>query len=402
MARFTISLGRCGFCDALAGRFSPLAGDARRPARICRACVTRFVDPPRSLPALVDISEDIAPTRFWRSDSARDLPAEPAEQVSVVDVLRAFRKRVDEVIGTDDREARYNLGIAYYEMGLLDEAIDEFEIASAEPALGAECRALIGICFRAQGHTDRAIQSFSSAIKAPGISDGQKAVFFFELAVSLESVGERAKARKMMKQVRLLDPAFPRALPVADNDRDFRSVREAFAGGGSRDAYRNSREDDSGSGVLFDLAALETKLRTEPEHVRARITLAALCVKLGRTTVAAHHYLLAAVGYRRAGSPLKAVAAYEMVLRIGVSGLVAQAHVGLAELCDEMGTLEAESHRRAAREAGDGATGDLAPICSFCDLPQSLLRPPAQSETTTICADCIAEARELFSHTPTA
>jgi tetratricopeptide (TPR) repeat protein len=142
------------------------------------------------------------------------------EQVSVGDVLREFRKGIDAQIGTEDKDARYNLGIAYREMGLLDEAIGEFQIASEEASRKPDCQSMIGICQRDKGDLDAAIQSFSSALKTPGLNEKQKASFFYELATTLEMSGETAKAQKAFQQVQTLEPGF-------------RDVVEKLAGGGA-------------------------------------------------------------------------------------------------------------------------------------------------------------------------
>ncbi|MFO7576324.1 MAG: tetratricopeptide repeat protein, partial [Pelovirga sp.] len=47
---------------------------------------------------------------------------------------KIFRTDVDEQIAADDMESHYNLGIAYGEMGLLDDAISEFEKAQRDPS----------------------------------------------------------------------------------------------------------------------------------------------------------------------------------------------------------------------------------------------------------------------------
>lgn len=130
------------------------------------------------------------------------------EQVSVGDVLREFRKGVEKQVGTEDKQARYDLGIAYREMGLLEEAIGEFEIASGAPERRADCLNMIGMCQRDKGDWDAAIKTFSEAIKAPGINEKQKASFFYELAATLEGKGEIAKAVQAYKQVQALDPGF--------------------------------------------------------------------------------------------------------------------------------------------------------------------------------------------------
>ena len=48
------------------------------------------------------------------------------------DIFREFQKGVDKQLGKEDYETRYNLGIAYKEMGLVDEAIAEFQVAAKD------------------------------------------------------------------------------------------------------------------------------------------------------------------------------------------------------------------------------------------------------------------------------
>lgn len=174
-------------------------------------------------------------------DIEEDDDAAPAfdenEQVSVGDVLREFRKGVEKQIGSEDKESRYNLGIAFREMGLLDEAIGEFEIAGGAPERKADCLSMVGICQRDKGDNAAAIQSFSAAIKTPGTNDKQKASFFYELAATLEITGEMAKAQKMLQQVQALDPSFR---DVADKLGKSKSSASAAPASGS-DAVPNKK-----------------------------------------------------------------------------------------------------------------------------------------------------------------
>ena len=50
------------------------------------------------------------------------------EEASIDEIFKAFRKKVDQQVEEEDYDTRYNLGIAYKEMGLLDEAIGEFQL----------------------------------------------------------------------------------------------------------------------------------------------------------------------------------------------------------------------------------------------------------------------------------
>ena len=51
------------------------------------------------------------------------------EEEGFEQVFHAFKSGVERELGESDHEARYDLGIAYKEMGLLDDAIGEFRIA---------------------------------------------------------------------------------------------------------------------------------------------------------------------------------------------------------------------------------------------------------------------------------
>jgi tetratricopeptide (TPR) repeat protein len=62
------------------------------------------------------------------SDSDFDFDLDSLQAVETVE-KKIFKTDVDEQIAADDMESHYNLGIAYREMGLLDDAISEFEKA---------------------------------------------------------------------------------------------------------------------------------------------------------------------------------------------------------------------------------------------------------------------------------
>src|SRR5262249_36137488 len=67
-----------------------------------------------------------------------DRPAD-GQNYSLEDILSDFKKGVEKQLGSEDYDTRYNLGIAYKEMGLIDEAIAEFQIAAKDPKRFLEC-----------------------------------------------------------------------------------------------------------------------------------------------------------------------------------------------------------------------------------------------------------------------
>jgi tetratricopeptide (TPR) repeat protein len=57
-------------------------------------------------------------------------------------------------LDNEDTESHYSLGLAYREMGLFDEAISEFIVASHSAGRKIDCLILQGICFRELGEIE--------------------------------------------------------------------------------------------------------------------------------------------------------------------------------------------------------------------------------------------------------
>src|SRR6185295_5498967 len=87
---------------------------------------------------------------------------------SLSDIFREFQKGVDKQLGKEDYETRYNLGIAYKEMGLVDEAIAEFQLAAKDEKRLLECTSMLGMCFVEKGMPKLAVKWFEKGLAAPG------------------------------------------------------------------------------------------------------------------------------------------------------------------------------------------------------------------------------------------
>lgn len=377
MARFSVSLGQCSFCGVSTKRGSRLVGDPRRPDRICRACVLLLTEVPKTLPPLDELPERVV--------EVPELPSGGTEQRTAGKVLREFQRAVETQLGSADLEARINLGIAYFEMGLLDEAIREWEIASGDPAFHAECLALTARARRGRGDVGRSIECLLAALKSAGDTEAQRAAFFFELSLSLEAAGRTEEAAKARAQARAIDPDYAKFSPEPDM-RFFRNAREAFATGGSRDAFRfsDTPEPPMAPGVV--IAALEAWLRAHPEGLSERATLAARLLTSGRRLEGAHHFLLLGEALRSGGDPVHAMAAFQRCVAAMCPSASPLARRALAEL-----------HRENLPDEHP-TTDELERFrCSFCDTPPNFQRPPAHSDGTVICADCLDLARARFS-----
>jgi len=112
----------------------------------------------------------------------------------LADIFKEFKKGVDKQLGKEDYDTRYNLGIAYKEMGLLDEAIAEFQLAAKDEARLLECSSMLGICFMEKGMPKLAVKWFEKGLQAPGRSEEEYAGLRYDLAMAYEADGETKKA----------------------------------------------------------------------------------------------------------------------------------------------------------------------------------------------------------------
>lgn len=115
-------------------------------------------------------------------------------EAGLAEMFREFRKGVDEQLGAEDHDTRYNLGIAYKEMGLLDEAIAEFTLAAEDPRRSLECMSMLGLCFMEKGSPKEAAAWFEKGLAVSGRTPEEYRGLEYDLAAAYEASGEKKKA----------------------------------------------------------------------------------------------------------------------------------------------------------------------------------------------------------------
>ena len=121
-------------------------------------------------------------------------PGTDLGDASLADIFREFQKGVDKQLGKEDYETRYNLGIAYKEMGLVDEAIAEFQLAAKDEARLLECASMLGICFLEKGMPKLAVKWFEKGLAAPGRTDEEYQGLRYDLAERARAGGRDRRA----------------------------------------------------------------------------------------------------------------------------------------------------------------------------------------------------------------
>ena len=129
-----------------------------------------------------------------------DRPAD-GQNYSIEEILTDFKKGVEKQLGAEDYDTRYNLGIAYKEMGLVDEAIAEFQIASKDEKRFLECCSMLGLCFVEKGMPKLALKWYQRGLETKGHSEEEYLGLRFEMGQAFEAMGEEDKALECYQDV---------------------------------------------------------------------------------------------------------------------------------------------------------------------------------------------------------
>lgn len=130
------------------------------------------------------------------------------QMIDVETVFAQFKQGVAKVVSADDAETHYDLGIAYKEMGLTDDAISEFMVAAQAPRKQCLAQNMIGMCMLEKGDMPAAIPWFEQALNAPLRSDREEMGLFYELGNAYEFVGNNVRALDYFRKAQARDPRF--------------------------------------------------------------------------------------------------------------------------------------------------------------------------------------------------
>lgn len=130
------------------------------------------------------------------------------EDTVLDDAFKDFQKGIKSSVDDQDFETHYNLGIAYKEMGLLPEAIKEFELAFQGDLRFQDASMMLASCYRERGMTNMAIDVLTNALSDPRCKREHVLAIKYELATIYDSEGDKKKAKILYEEVSALDPTF--------------------------------------------------------------------------------------------------------------------------------------------------------------------------------------------------
>ncbi|MEP6493821.1 MAG: tetratricopeptide repeat protein [bacterium] len=185
----------------------PRASTQKRPSIVRPA-----VDAP---PPAASASESFVNLGDWLRDTEgpKDTRMVVAEQeptgdeaADFADMLRKFKQGVAENVDAEDYQSHYDLAIAFKEMGLLDEAISEFQKALGGANKVPTYEAL-GQCFIDKGQFKLAMSILGRALNEKASEDQLVGVLYL-LGRAAESLGQADDALNYYQRVFVLDIQF--------------------------------------------------------------------------------------------------------------------------------------------------------------------------------------------------
>ena len=140
------------------------------------------------------------------ADSPPGPPSAPASPLSgwLEEIGDPFAMGPDE---EDDPETHYNLGVAFREMNLLDEAIGEFQKVvkgagkRAHPPNYLQACSLLAVCFMDKGMAPLAVKWYCRALETPGLDEEALLALQYDLGVAYEQAGDARRALEKFTEV---------------------------------------------------------------------------------------------------------------------------------------------------------------------------------------------------------
>lgn len=176
------------------------------------------------------IMEETSPAPVAPQQTAPPKDAIDPGLAAIFEEFRAAAEDEEPAASADDYETHYNLGLAYKEMDLVDEAVEEFQIAVGlvAPQDGTprylQCCNLLGHCFMQKGMPRLAVMWFKKGLEAPGHTEDEYQALRYEMGTAYEQAGDLDQAIEVFTEVYGINVSYR---GVADKLRDLQAQRAA-------------------------------------------------------------------------------------------------------------------------------------------------------------------------------
>ena len=164
----------------------------------------------QSEPEYIDLALWLEQTRTPQSTRmvAHDEEPEDNQQKDFEEMLEKFKLGVSRSVDDADFDSHYDLGIAFREMGLIDEAISAFQKATRGSSHKIRASEALGECFIKKGQPAIAVTVLDKIIVQPGLGEESLIGVFYLLGRAAEELDKPATASAYYHRVIAVDMGF--------------------------------------------------------------------------------------------------------------------------------------------------------------------------------------------------
>ncbi|HTG01727.1 MAG TPA: tetratricopeptide repeat protein [Nitrospirota bacterium] len=137
--------------------------------------------------------------------------AAPAEEQSLDEIFEEFKRGVEQQSTKEESDTHYNLGVAYREMGLLDDAIEEFSLTPQGEQKFMVSRHMLGLCYMEKGDYVSAIRELEYALtysEGMGEDDKSRVEMRYDLGLAYQGAGKLTDAMREFQAVQKVNPRY--------------------------------------------------------------------------------------------------------------------------------------------------------------------------------------------------
>jgi tetratricopeptide (TPR) repeat protein len=127
-------------------------------------------------------------------ETAKPLPLIPPPPRSLDQVFRGMRDESNRGSTEEAAAEQYRLALTYHEMGMADDAIKALEQAARSPRQRFDAASMLGRLYLERKEITRAIEWLERAAEAPAPTPDAGRALLYDLAKTLEAVGEHSRA----------------------------------------------------------------------------------------------------------------------------------------------------------------------------------------------------------------
>ncbi|MFH1766386.1 MAG: tetratricopeptide repeat protein [Gemmatimonadota bacterium] len=151
------------------------------------------------------LGDEAERTTRWRV--AAEAPSGD-DEADFAKMLGQFKEKVSQNVAADDVAAHHDLGTAYMEMGLFEEAVAEFQMALRASPSHLPTHEVMGRCWMEMGKSDMAVRALNRALKVPNEVEDELIGIYYLMGRAQEDQGNNGQALEFYEKVFSLDINF--------------------------------------------------------------------------------------------------------------------------------------------------------------------------------------------------